>query len=44
VHRAVLPDGTNLAIKVQYLGVRASIDSDVDNVAAGVLKLGNLPV
>lgn len=34
VHRAVLPDGRNLAIKVQYPGVRASIDSDVDNVAA----------
>lgn len=27
-------DGRHLAIKVQYLGVRKSIDSDVDNVAA----------
>lgn len=33
VHRATLPDGTRLAIKVQYPGVKASIDSDVDNVA-----------
>lgn len=33
VHRATLPDGTKLAIKVQYPGVKASIDSDVDNVA-----------
>lgn len=41
VHRATLPDGRLLAIKVQYPGVRASIDSDVDNVA-GLLKLSNL--
>ena len=33
VHRATLPDGRELAIKVQYPGVRESIDSDVDNVA-----------
>ena len=41
VHRVVLPDGTDLAIKVQYPGVRASIDSDVDNVA-GLLRLPGL--
>ena len=33
VHRAELPDGRILAIKVQYPGVRASINADVDNVA-----------
>lgn len=34
VHAAVALDGTELAIKVQYPGVRTSIDSDVDNVAS----------
>ncbi|MDT8855008.1 AarF/ABC1/UbiB kinase family protein [Paracoccaceae bacterium Fryx2] len=43
VHRATLPDGTDLAIKVQYPGVRASIDSDVDNVAALLRLPGLLP-
>ena len=33
VHEAVLKDGQRLAVKVQYPGIRASIDSDVDNVA-----------
>ncbi len=33
VHRAILPDGTRVAVKVQYPGVARSIDSDVDNVA-----------
>lgn len=33
LHEAVLKDGRRLAIKVQYPGIRASIDSDVDNVA-----------
>ncbi len=41
VHRAILPDGQVLAIKVQYPGVRASIDADVDNVAT-LLRLSNL--
>ena len=41
VHRAVLEDGRALAIKVQYPGVRQSIDSDVDNVAT-LLRLVNL--
>lgn len=41
VHRAVAPDGRDLAIKVQYPGVRESIDSDVDNVAA-LLRISNL--
>ena len=41
VHRALTKDGRDLAIKVQYPGVRASIDSDVDNVAA-LLRLSGL--
>ncbi len=43
VHRAILPDGTDLAIKVQYPGVRASIDSDIDNVATLLRLPGLLP-
>ena len=43
VHRAVTRDGINLAIKVQYPGVRASIDSDVDNVATLLRLPGLLP-
>jgi predicted unusual protein kinase regulating ubiquinone biosynthesis (AarF/ABC1/UbiB family) len=38
VHEARTRDGRHLAIKVQYPGVRRSIDSDVDNVA-GLLRL-----
>lgn len=41
VHRARLPDGRVLAIKVQYPGVRESIDADVDNVAT-LLRISNL--
>ncbi len=41
VHRARTRDGRDLAIKVQYPGVRASIDSDIDNVAA-LLRLPGL--
>jgi predicted unusual protein kinase regulating ubiquinone biosynthesis (AarF/ABC1/UbiB family) len=41
VHRATLPDGRVLAIKVQYPGVAQSIDSDVDNVAT-LLRVSNL--
>jgi predicted unusual protein kinase regulating ubiquinone biosynthesis (AarF/ABC1/UbiB family) len=33
VHEAITSDGQHLAVKVQYPGVRRSIDSDVDNVA-----------
>jgi predicted unusual protein kinase regulating ubiquinone biosynthesis (AarF/ABC1/UbiB family) len=43
VHRATLRDGRRLAIKVQYPGVRASIDSDVDNIAALLRLPGLLP-
>lgn len=41
VHEAELKDGSRLAIKIQYPGIRESIDSDVDNVAM-LLKLVNL--
>ena len=43
VHRAELPDGRLLAIKVQYPGVAASIDADVDNVATLLRVSGLLP-
>jgi predicted unusual protein kinase regulating ubiquinone biosynthesis (AarF/ABC1/UbiB family) len=41
VHRALTRDGRELAIKVQYPGVRESIDADVDNVAT-LLRLSRL--
>ncbi len=41
VHRANFAGGPDLAIKVQFPGVRESIDSDVDNVAS-LLKLSGL--
>jgi predicted unusual protein kinase regulating ubiquinone biosynthesis (AarF/ABC1/UbiB family) len=41
VHEAVLRSGQRLAIKLQYPGVRDSIDSDIDNVAA-LLRWGRL--
>lgn len=43
VHRAETPDGRILAIKVQYPGVRASIDADVDNIASLLRLPGLLP-
>lgn len=43
VHRAQTRDGRDLAIKVQYPGIRASIDSDVDNVAALMRLSGLVP-
>lgn len=43
VHRALTKDGVHLAIKVQYPGVRESINSDVDNVAALLRLSGLLP-
>ena len=41
VHRARAADGRDLAVKVQYPGVAASIDSDVDNVAI-LLRISGL--
>ncbi|WP_256926703.1 AarF/ABC1/UbiB kinase family protein [Sphingomonas sp. TZW2008] len=43
VHRAELPDGRTIAIKVQYPGVAESIDADVDNVATLLRVSGLLP-
>jgi predicted unusual protein kinase regulating ubiquinone biosynthesis (AarF/ABC1/UbiB family) len=41
VHEAVLNDGRRVAVKVQYPGIRDSIDSDIDNVA-GLLRMFKL--
>ncbi|MFZ4480361.1 MAG: ABC1 kinase family protein [Rhodoferax sp.] len=43
VHHARAMDGREMAIKIQYPGVRESIDSDVDNVAALLRMSGLLP-
>lgn len=43
VHRAVLSSGRELAVKVQYPGISASIDADIDNVAALLRITGLLP-
>ena len=43
VHFAQRKDGRHLAIKIQYPGVRQSIDSDVDNVASLLRVSGLLP-
>ncbi|WP_394690803.1 ABC1 kinase family protein [Hoeflea sp.] len=43
VHRAKTLDGRELAIKIQYPGVRKSIDSDVDNVGTLLRLSGLLP-
>jgi len=40
VHRAVLHDGTEVAMKIQYPGVAESINSDIDNLFA-LLKFWN---
>ena len=41
VHKAVTHDGRTLALKIQYPGVRKSIDSDVDNVVT-LLRVSTL--
>ncbi|MFN3824870.1 MAG: ABC1 kinase family protein [Pseudorhodobacter sp.] len=43
VHRAVTKDGRDLAIKVQYPGIRASIDSDIANLGALMRMSGMVP-
>lgn len=43
VHRATLPGGEEVAVKVQYPGVAKSIDSDIRNVLTLVATLGVLP-
>ena len=43
VHRATTKDGRDLAIKVQYPGIRNSIDSDIRNLGALMKLSGLLP-
>lgn len=43
VHEATLKDGHRLAVKIQYPGIRESIDSDVDNVATLLRITGLVP-
>lgn len=43
VHQAHADDGTKLAIKVQYPGIKQSIDSDVDNVGTLLNVVGLIP-
>ena len=43
VHKATTRDGRELAVKVQYPGVRESIDADVDNVATLLRISGLMP-
>lgn len=43
VHWATLASGRELAVKVQYPGVAASIDSDIDNVATLLRLSGMMP-
>ncbi len=43
VHRATLPEGRLIAVKVQYPGIAESIDADVDNVATLLRVSGLLP-
>jgi predicted unusual protein kinase regulating ubiquinone biosynthesis (AarF/ABC1/UbiB family) len=43
VHRATTKDGRDLAIKIQYPGVRKSISSDVNNVASLLRLTGLIP-
>ncbi|MCA9545301.1 MAG: AarF/ABC1/UbiB kinase family protein [Myxococcales bacterium] len=41
VHRATLPDGRAVAVKVQYPGIEASLESDLKNLAS-LLKVGRV--
>ncbi|GFG30006.1 hypothetical protein Cfor_00598 [Coptotermes formosanus] len=41
VHRAVLCDGTEVAMKIQYPGVAKGIESDIDNLV-GIMKIWNV--
>lgn len=43
VHRATTKDGRDLAIKVQYPGIRHSIDSDIRNLGSVMKVSGVLP-
>jgi Predicted unusual protein kinase len=41
VHLAELPDGTEVAMKIQYPGVAKGIESDIDNLV-GIMKVWNV--
>lgn len=41
VHRAVLPDGTAVAVKIQYVNISKSIESDINSLAT-TLRMFNL--
>lgn len=41
VHHAILKDGQEVAIKVQYPGVARGIESDIDNLG-GIMKMWNI--
>lgn len=41
VHRGVLTDGRVVAVKIQYPGVAAGIESDINNLM-GILKIANI--
>lgn len=41
VHSAVLQDGTEVAMKIQYPGVAQGINSDIDNLV-GIMKVWNI--
>ncbi len=43
VHRALTPQGDEIVLKIQYPGVRRSINSDIDNVAALLRMTGQIP-
>ncbi|HDM8143504.1 TPA: AarF/ABC1/UbiB kinase family protein [Vibrio harveyi] len=43
VHQAYSDGGDNLAVKVQYPGIKKSIDSDVDNVGTLLKVVGLIP-
>jgi predicted unusual protein kinase regulating ubiquinone biosynthesis (AarF/ABC1/UbiB family) len=43
VHRAETRDGRRLALKIQFPGVRESIDSDIDNLGFLARNLGMVP-
>lgn len=41
VHAGILPNGKEVAIKIQYPGVAQGIESDIDNLIS-VLKIWNI--
>ncbi|MCO4757645.1 MAG: AarF/ABC1/UbiB kinase family protein, partial [Oceanospirillaceae bacterium] len=43
VHKALTPDGRQMAVKIQYPGIKESIDSDINNVVSLLRLSGLLP-